>query len=93
MIQKNGDILRLDLTVPNTGPQGGNNPTGGFGNMGGRRLVDDVVDGTFKLINNGQPLSDLVNGNEVPFRNEFPFVADPTQPFPPGQEADDHTRQ
>ncbi len=93
VIQKNGDILRLDLTVPNSGPQGGNNPNGGFGKMGGRRLVDDVVDATFTLINNGELLSDLVNANEVPFRNEFPFVADPTQPFPPGPDPDDHTRQ
>ncbi|MGI9086262.1 MAG: DUF4331 family protein, partial [Chthoniobacterales bacterium] len=51
--QRKGDILRLDLSVPNFGPQGGNNPGGGFGNMGGRRLVDDVVDTTFTLINNG----------------------------------------
>jgi len=29
MVRK-GDILRLDLTVPNTGP-GGNNPTGALG--------------------------------------------------------------
>ncbi len=93
VIQRSGDILRLDLTVPNSGPQGGNNPGGGFGNMGGRRLTDDVVDIVFTLINNGVPLTDFVNANEVPFRNVFPFVADPTQPFPPGQEADDHTRQ
>ncbi len=91
--QRNGDILRLDLRVPNFGPQGGNNPGGGFGNMGGRRLVDDVGDAVFTMINNGVTLSDFVNGNEVPFRNEFPFVADPTQPFPPGQNPDDHTRQ
>jgi len=92
-VQKNGDILRLDVTVPNSGPQGGTNPTGGFGMMGGRRLVDDVVDATFTLINNGELLTDFVNANEVPFRNEFPFVADPTQPFPPGQNPDDRTRQ
>ncbi len=91
--QVNGDILRLDLDVPNSGPQGGNNPDGGFGNLGGRRLVDDVVDTTFTLINNDQPLTDFVDANEVPFRDVFPFVADPTQPFPPGDEPDDHTRQ
>lgn len=79
--------------MPNFGPQGGNNPNGGFGNMGGRRLADDVVDATFTLINNGAPLTDFVDANEVPFRNVFPFVADPTQPFPPGQSPDDHTRQ
>ncbi len=88
-----GDILRLDLTVPNKGAGGGNNKDGGFGKMGGRRLQDDVVDMVFTIINNGKPLGDLVNGNEVPFRNQFPFVADPTQPFPPGKNPDDHTRQ
>ncbi len=93
IIQKKGDILRLDLRVPNFGPSGGNNPNGGFGHMGGRRLVDDVVDATFTMINNGVPITDYVNANDVPLRNVFPFVADPTQPFPPGQSPDDHTRQ
>ncbi len=93
MIQRNGDILRLDLSVPNSGPQGGNNTLGGFGNLGGRRLVDDVVDDVFTLINNDELLTDFVDANEVPFRNNFPFVADPTQPFPPGDRVDDHTRQ
>jgi len=88
-----GDILRLDLNVKNKGNGGGDNKDGGYGKMGGRRLKDDVVDGTFTIINNGKPLGDKVNGNEVPFRNQFPFVADPTQPFPPGSGADDHTRQ
>ncbi len=88
-----GDILRLDTSVPNRGLGGGNNSNGGFGKMGGRRLRDDVVDITFTVINNGVPLSDHVNANEKPFKNEFPFVADPTQPFPPGQNPDDHTRQ
>ncbi len=88
-----GDILRLDLNVPNRGPGGGNNRDGGFGKMGGRRLQDDVVDAVFTIINNGAPLGDKVNGNEVPFLNRFPFVAKPTQPFPPGKNPDDHTRQ
>nr|MBA2339408.1 DUF4331 family protein [Pyrinomonadaceae bacterium] len=90
---KKGDILRLDLTVANRGSGGGNNRDGGFGKMGGRRLQDDVVDMTFTIINNGQPLGDRVNGNDVAFRNQFPFVADPVQPFPPGSGADDRTRQ
>jgi len=51
------------------------------------------VDGVFTIINNGQPLGDKVDGNEVPFLNRFPFVAKPTQPFPPGKNPDDHTRQ
>lgn len=89
----NGDILRLGLRVPNLGPQGGNNRDGGFGNMGGRRLTDDVVDATFTLINNGRPLGDRVDANEVPFQNRFPFVGDPHQPFPPGNNPEDLTRQ
>jgi hypothetical protein len=88
-----GDILRLDLTVPNKGRGGGNNKDGGFGKMGGRRLQDDVVDGVFTIINNGQPLGDKVDANEVAFLDRFPFVAKPTQPFPPGKNPDDHTRQ
>lgn len=91
MAVRKGDILRLDLTVLNTGPQGGNSPNGGFGNMGGRRLGDDVVDATFTLINNGEPLGDNVPGNQVAFRDTFPFVADPIQPFRDG--VDDQTRQ
>lgn len=88
----NGDILRLNLGVPNSGSGGGTNTDGGFGNGGGRRLQDDVVDGVFTIINNGVLLTDFVDANEVPFRDTFPFVADPTQPFPAG-EVDDHTRQ
>ena len=88
-----GDILRLDLTVPNRGSGGGNNKDGGFGKMGGRRLQDDVVDGVFTIINNGRPLGDKVDRNELPFLNQFPFVAKPHQPFPPGSGADDRTRQ
>ena len=89
----NGDILRLDTSVPNRGPQGGTNKDGGFGKMGGRRLTDDVVDMTFTIINNGAPLGDRVDRNEVAFRNRFPFVADPHQPFPPGNNPEDLTRQ
>ncbi len=91
-IQVSGDILRLDVTVPNSGAQGGGNAAGGFGNMGGRRLLDDVVDKTFTLINNGVPLGDNVNGKPTPFRNAFPFVQDPFQPSAPGTPLDDGTR-
>lgn len=84
MIQARGDILRLNLTVPNTGPGGGNNPSGGPANMGGRRLQDDVVDATFTLINNGQPLGDFVDRNDFEFGNTFPFVAPQVMPNPNG---------
>ncbi len=88
-----GDILRLDLSVPNKGAGGGDNKDGGYGKMGGRRLKDDVMDATFTIINNGKPLGDKVNANDVPFRNQFPFVADPYQPSAPGSSLDDKTRQ
>ena len=88
-----GDILRLNLSVPNKGAGGGNNKDGGFGKMGGRRLQDDVVDGVFTIINNGKPLGDKVDRNDAAFLNQFPFVAKPTQPFPPGSGPDDKTRQ
>ncbi len=88
-----GDILRLDMTIPNKGAGGGTNKDGGFGKMGGRRLQDDVVDGTFMIINNGKPLGDKVDGNDKPFLNQFPFVAKPNQPSPPGSSLDDRTRQ
>ncbi len=90
-LQKHGDILRLDFRVPNSGAQGGNNPDGGFENMGGRRLTDDVVDATFTLLNNGVALGDNVPAPDKAPRDAFPFVADPYQPFMPGQ--DDHTQQ
>ncbi|MBA3915814.1 MAG: DUF4331 family protein, partial [Acidobacteriales bacterium] len=98
-VQENGDILRIDLAVPNSGPGGGNNVDGGFPNpkngfkLGGRRLQDDVVDIVFSGLHNGIPTTDFVDVNQVPFRNAFPFVQHPIQPFPPGNEVDDQTRQ
>jgi hypothetical protein len=84
MIQVRGDILRLNVTVPNSGPGGGNNTNGGPANMGGRRLQDDVVDATFTIINNGQALGDFVDRNEFEFGNTFPFVAPQIMPNPNG---------
>ena len=84
MIQERGDILRLDVRVPNNGPGGGNNPDGGPMNNGGRRLQDDVVDATFTLINNGQPLGDFVDRNDLQFGDTFPFVAPQVMPNPNG---------
>ena len=84
MIQVRGDIIRLNLRVPNTGSGGGNNADGGPANMGGRRLRDDVADATFTLINNGQPLGDFVDRNEFLFGDRFPFVAPQIMPNPNG---------
>ena len=90
---RNGDILRLNLTVPNFGSGGGNNPDGGFGHLGGRRYQDDVADATFTLINNGVPLGDHVDVNDDAFMDTFPFAAFPIQPNPRGRDnVDDRTR-
>jgi hypothetical protein len=77
-----GDILRLDTSAPNSGPQGGTNAAARFPN--GRRPVDDVIDGTLFIVTNGSPLGDNVNANDVPFRDTFPFLAPSHQPLASG---------
>ena len=77
-----GDILRLDTSKANSGPQGGNNSGGGFPN--GRRLADDVIDTILFFVANQNTLGDNVPTNDVAFRNEFPFLAPPNQPLPAG---------
>jgi uncharacterized protein DUF4331 len=85
----NGDLLRLDLTVPNTGTGGGTNAPAAFPN--GRRLGDDVVDTLLNIITNGVVTTgDSVNANERPFQDTFPFLALPHQPLASG--VDDDTR-
>jgi hypothetical protein len=85
-----GDFLRLNVSTVNSGPGGGNNPNAGFPN--GRRLSDDVIDTILLVVTNlTLTTGDSVNGNEVPFRNTFPFFAPPHQPFAPGT-LDDRTR-
>lgn len=85
LLVKRGDYLRLDVTIPNTGT----NPEAQFPN--GRRLTDDVVDILNFLINNRQPLPDNANGNDLPFRTAFPYLAPAQQPRVPGT-TDDNTR-
>ena len=85
----NGDMLRLNLSIPNTGPGGGDNAAAAFPN--GRRPGDDVIDAILTIINNRVALGDNVNANDAPFRNTFPFFASPAQPFPAGT-IDDRTR-
>jgi hypothetical protein len=80
-----GDILRLNVTVQNTGT----NPEAAFPN--GRRLTDDVIDTLLFLINNRKPLGDNCNANELPFKSTFPFLAPSNQPKTPGT-IDDNTR-
>ena len=81
---------------PGGGTNQGSAPApAGFPN--GRRPGDDVIDTIVTLVNNGLPVVpgaplnpaafpgftevDGVNANDVPFQNQFPFFAKPTQPF------------
>ncbi|HEY0548873.1 MAG TPA: DUF4331 family protein, partial [Verrucomicrobiae bacterium] len=87
----NGDILRLNLTVPNTGTGRGLPPTAAPDSFpNGRRVHDDVIDIILTLVANGNQLGDNVDGNDVPFRAEFPFLAPSHQPRANG--VDDNTR-
>ena len=85
-----GDYLRLDASIPNTGPEGGTNSAAAFPN--GRRPNDDVIDTIVTLVNNRVFQGDAVNDNELPMRNSFPFFAQPHMPFPPGSGSEDLTR-
>jgi hypothetical protein len=84
-----GDYEHLDLSIPNTGGGGGTNAAAAFPN--GRRLADDAIDTILSIIANGATLGDGVPANDVPFRDEFPFLAAPHQPLAPGV-VDDNTR-
>lgn len=77
-----GDILRLDTSVANSGPGGGNSAGAGFPN--GRRLADDVLDTLLTFVANGTPIGDSVPANDVAFRDAFPFLAPPHQPLATG---------
>ena len=64
------DLLRIDITAGQTFAQSG------FPN--GRALEDDVVDTLLTVIcNNGAPLGDGVDGNDLAFPATFPFLASP----------------
>ena len=85
-----GDMLRLDTSIANTGPQGGTSSGAAFPN--GRRPADDVIDTILFLVTNGGlTTGDNVNTNDVPFRDTFPFFSAPHQPLDTGV-IDDNTR-
>jgi hypothetical protein len=86
----NGDFLRLDTTIANTGSGGGDNSAASFPN--GRRLKDDVIDILLSIITNGGiTTGDNVDANDVALSSTFPFLAQSQQPFAPGV-IDDNTR-
>ncbi len=84
-----GDFLRVNLTMANSGPGGGDNAGAGFPN--GRRLGDDVIDTILFFVANQNPFSDNANANDVPRRDAFPFFGAPQQPRDRGV-TDDNTR-
>ncbi len=88
----NGDFLRVNLGIPNSGPGGGNSAAAAFPN--GRRLGDDVIDTILTVVTNGAITTGTSTGpNEVPLSDAFPFFAATHQPFTPGPAGeDDRTR-
>lgn len=88
----NGDFLRVNLGIPNTGLGGGDNPQAAFPN--GRRMGDDVIDTVLAVVTNGGITTGTSTGpNEQPLRDTFPFFPPTHQPFTPGPAGeDDRTR-
>jgi hypothetical protein len=86
----NGDFVRLNTTIVNTGSGGGNNVEASYPD--GRRLQDDVIDILLNIITNGAlTTGDGVNANDQTFQDTFPFLAPTQQPRAPGV-IDDNTR-
>ena len=83
LVVTRGDFVRVNTTIPNTGPGGGNNTGAGFPN--GRRPGDDVIDTTLSIVTNGLiTTGDNVEDDTGNLRRDvFPFLAPPIQPFLP----------
>jgi hypothetical protein len=47
------------------------------GFLNGRRLQDDVIDTVLAAVSNGGVTTDMVNSNDAPFLNVFPYLAAP----------------
>ena len=85
LLLTHGDLLQLDLSIPNTGT----NSAAAFPN--GRRLHDDTTDYVLTAVNHSATLGDNVNANEFPPNFTFPFLPLPHQPVYTG-DVDDRTR-
>ena len=82
------DTLKINLGVP---PTASPNPLGVIGGdlqgfPDGRRLTDDVVDISLRVVagelkGNHVPLGDGVDANDKPFLTTFPYVAAPNSGF------------
>jgi hypothetical protein len=75
LILAHGDLLQLDLSIPNTGT----NLAAAFPN--GRRVLDDAVAYVLTQVNHGATLDDNVSANELPPNPTFPYLAPPHQPL------------
>ncbi|HEV3230549.1 MAG TPA: DUF4331 domain-containing protein [Solirubrobacteraceae bacterium] len=82
------DTLKINLGVPPSATPNRFGVIGGdlAGFPDGRRLSDDVVDITLRvvggfLVGHQLPLGDGVDHNDVPFRSAFPYVAPPHDGF------------
>ncbi len=95
-IQVHGDFLHLDLSLPNSGSQGGSSGPGETSGIlvanGGRKLLDNTSDFWFTTIDNQVPITDHVPSKGFRLRDQFPFVSNPYMPYPGGT-VDDGTRQ
>jgi uncharacterized protein DUF4331 len=85
------DELRLNLSIAPTAAVGKGNRLGVLGNdlagfPNGRRLEDDVIDASERvvggaLIGHALPLGDGVDKNDVPLSQSFPYEPDPFSGF------------
>ena len=57
------DVLTVDLA-------------GDSGFLNGRLLADDVIDAELNLLSNGGVTGDMVDTNDVPFLDRFPYLAE-----------------
>lgn len=65
-----------NLVLPDLLPYDPSAPTN-FANLNGRALTDDVIDVELALVSGGAITTDGVDGNDVAFRNVFPYLARP----------------
>ena len=77
------DRIQINLNIPNCGAYLALESAGLTAatptECGGRTLDADVIDDTLTVLVSGgaSPVSDGVDANDVPFLNDFPFLADP----------------
>ena len=98
LVVTRGDFVRVNTTIPNMGPGGGNNAGAGFPN--GRRPADDVIDTTLSIVTNGLiTTGDNVEDDTGNLRQDmFPFLARPIRrpptnvPPDPESSVDDSTQ-